>query len=398
MAMQRALEWIEAHENGDEVLSGLSPGVYNCLMMYHVLGYRYPEKRHKFRKAADTFLMLKGDEAYSVPSLSPVWDTCLAASALLEAGSPEAMKSVESALDWLVPKQVLDVRGDWAIKRPNLRPGGWAFQYVNPHYPDVDDTAVVALAMDRYDSINGTKQYVKSVSRAVEWISGMQSRDGAWGAFDVDNTSHYLNSIPFADNEGLLDPPTPDITARCLSLLARTGVPASVSSAAVRYLLREQEADGSWWARWGVNYIYGTWSALRALNAAGISHDAPVIQNAVGFLLESQNGDGGWGENCNSYALNIRKFVPAKSTVSQTSWALLGLMAAGQINHPSVARGVKYLLNTQIDDVLWDEKQYTGTGHPNLLYLRYSGYSKYFPLWALARYNNLKRKNDVRGL
>jgi squalene-hopene/tetraprenyl-beta-curcumene cyclase len=253
----------------------------------------------QFREAADKFLMCEGDEAYTSASLSPVW--------------------------------------------PNLRPGGWAFQYVNPHYPDVDDTAVVALAMDRYDLLHGTKQYAEPVSRAVEWISGMQSRDGGWGAFDLDNTSYYLNSIPFADNEGLLDPPTPDVTARCLSLLAKTSGPASVTNDAVQYLLREQEADGSWWARWGVNYIYGTCSVLCALNAAGISHDAHVMLNAVGFLFKSQNRDGGYGEDCNSYAFNIRKYVSSKSTASQTSWALLGLMAAGQVNHLSVARGVEAL-------------------------------------------------------
>jgi squalene-hopene/tetraprenyl-beta-curcumene cyclase len=299
-------------------------------------------------------------------------------------------------LDWLVPRQILDLKGDWAIKRPNLRPGGWEFQYFNPLYPDVDDTAVVAVAMDRYDSIKGTTRYRESVSRAVEWIVGMQSSGGGWGAFEADNTSHYLNSIPFADTEGLLDPPTADVSGRCISLLTQTRAQSASSVKALKYLLSEQEADGSWFGRWGSNYIYGTWSVLAALNAAGESHGSPAFQRAIPFLLEAQNQDGGWGEELKSYQYHIRRFVPATSTPSQTSWALLGLMAAGQIHHPAVERGVDYLVATQANTGSWDEPQLTGTGHPNLLYLSYDGYSKYFPIWALSRYRNMKCNNEIR--
>jgi squalene-hopene/tetraprenyl-beta-curcumene cyclase len=325
-----------------------------------------------------------------------VWDTALAAHALLETGSDNDAAAARRGLDWLLPLQELNVKGDWAFKRPAVRPGGWAFQYANPHYPDLDDTAVIVVALARAQKERGLPKFETPMARAREWIEGLQSRDGGWGAFDADNTHEFLNNIPFADHGALLDPPSPDLTGRCLSMLAQLG--AAQESDAVRrgidYLRHTQLPDGSWYGRWGVNYIYGTWSALCALNAVGLPHDVPEIKRAASWLIAIQNEDGGWGEDCLSYKLDYRGYERTASTASQTAWALLGLMAAGAVKHPAVPRGIDYLLATQKPDGLWNERLYTGTGFPRVFYLRYHGYPKFFPLWALARYRNLKTTNS----
>ncbi|RYD89714.1 MAG: squalene--hopene cyclase, partial [Sphingomonadales bacterium] len=328
---------------------------------------------------------------YCQPCLSPVWDTALAAHAMLEVGGEAAETRARRALEWLKPLQVLDVKGDWADERPDVRPGGWAFQYNNAHYPDLDDTAVVAMAMDRAN-VDSDRE---PIERAVEWTFGMQSGDGGWGAFDADNVHHYLNDIPFADHGALLDPPTVDVSARCVSMLAQLGYGQDDRrmKTALAYLEREQEHDGSWFGRWGVNYIYGTWSALSALNAARIDPQAPAMRKAVDWLVKIQNQDGGWGEDCESYALDRTGHNPAPTTASQTAWALIGLMAAGEVDHPAVARGIAWLQANQDADGLWAQEYYTGGGFPRVFYLRYHGYPKFFPLWALARYRNLKRGN-----
>ena len=284
-------------------------------------------------------------------------------------------------------------RGDWIARRPDVRPGGWAFQYANPHYPDVDDTAVVALAMDRAQDASIRRiDHRAAIARAQEWILGLQSKNGAWGAFDADNEYHYLNHIPFADHGALLDPPTEDVTARCVSMLAQLGETPENSpavAAAVDYLKRTQHPEGSWYGRWGMNYIYGTWSVLCALNAAGVDHGAPEMRKAAAWLISIQNADGGWGEDGTSYKLDYRGYEPAPSTASQTAWALLGLMATGDVDDPAVARGIEYLQRNQGGDGFWEEARYTATGFPRVFYLRYHGYPKFFPLWALARYRNL---------
>jgi squalene-hopene/tetraprenyl-beta-curcumene cyclase len=292
---------------------------------------------------------------------------------------------------------VLDVAGDWAAVRPQVRPGGWAFQYANAHYPDLDDTAVVVMAMDRAAKTSAAApKYDGAIARAREWIVGLHSRDGGWAAFDADNDYYYLNNIPFADHGALLDPPTADLTARCISMLAQLGeTPASTAPMrdAIDYLRRTQEKDGSWYGRWGLNYIYGTWSVLCALNAAGLDGTAPEVRRAAEWLVAIQNPDGGWGEDGTSYKLDYRGYERAPSTASQTAWALLGLMAAGEVEHPAVERGIAYLCARQEADGFWSEERFTATGFPRVFYLRYHGYRKFFPLWALARYRNLKSRN-----
>jgi squalene-hopene/tetraprenyl-beta-curcumene cyclase len=397
-AIDAAVAWTVERLNGEDGLGAIFPAMANSVMMFYALDY--PEdhpQRAIARRSVEKLLIVHLDYAYVQPCVSPIWDTGLASHALLETGDAEALKQVTKGLQWLESKQVLDVSGDWTVRRPHVRPGGWAFQYANPHYPDVDDTAVVALAMDRAQGLDRGIDHRAAIARAQEWVLGLQSKNGAWGAFDADNEYYYLNSIPFADHGALLDPPTEDVTARCVSMLAQLGDTPQNSpavAAAVDYLKRTQLAEGSWYGRWGMNYIYGTWSVLCALHAAGVDHGAPEMRKAAAWLISIQNADGGWGEDGSSYRLEYRGYEPAPSTASQTAWALLGLMATGDVNEPSVARGVEYLKRNQGSDGFWQEARYTATGFPRVFYLRYHGYPKFFPLWALARYRNLTAGND----
>ena len=397
-AIERALAFIEERLNGEDGLGAIYPPMANVVMMYEALGKdeNFPP-RAITRRGIEKLLVIGEQEAYCQPCVSPVWDTALTCHALQEAGGEEALARTKQGLDWLKPLQVLDLKGDWAVKAPNTRPGGWAFQYNNAHYPDLDDTAVVVMAMDRAQRNAGTREYDAAIARGREWIEGMQSEDGGWAAFDVNNLEYYLNNIPFSDHGALLDPPTEDVTARCISMLAQLGETAASSKAladGIDYLRRTQLAEGSWYGRWGLNYIYGTWSVLCALNAAGVGHNDPMVRKAADWLVSVQNRDGGWGEDAVSYRLDYRGYEQAPSTSSQTAWALLGLMAAGEVEHPAVAKGVEYLKSTQTEKGLWDEQRYTATGFPRVFYLRYHGYSKFFPLWALARYRNLKSTNS----
>ncbi len=395
-AIDRALAFVTERLNGEDGLGAIFPAMANSVMMFDVLGLpAYDPLRSIARKSVEKLLVVHAHEAYCQPCVSPVWDTGLVCQTLLEVGTDAAVAQAHRGLQWLVPKQVLDVAGDWSVRRPRLRPGGWAFQYANPHYPDVDDTAVVVMAMDREQRRDRHGEFAAPIARAREWIEGMQSSNGGWGAFDSDNEYYYLNNIPFADHGALLDPPTEDVTARCLSMLAQLGQ-ARTSPAlarAIDYLRKAQLADGSWYGRWGMNYIYGTWSVLCALNAAGIEHEAPEMRKAVAWLTTIQNPDGGWGEDGSSYKLDYRGYESAPSTASQTAWALLGLMAAGEVNRPAVQSGIDYLLRNQGADGFWNEPRYTATGFPRVFYLRYHGYAKFFPLWALARCRSLRSQN-----
>ena len=400
-AIDSARAFVAERLNGEDGLGAIYPAMANAVLMFDALGYPADHPHLVVaRQSIERLLVVREDEAYCQPCLSPVWDTALATHALMEAGDKASAVSAQAGLEWLAPRQVLEVKGDWAARRPGVRPGGWAFQYANPHYPDLDDTAVVAMAMDRADrgGLSATPDaHSGAIARAREWIEGLQSRNGAWAAFDSDNTFHYLNHIPFADHGALLDPPTADVTARCISLLAQLGETRETNSVLGRgidALLADQEDDGSWFGRWGMNYIYGTWSALCALAASGQDLQSAPVRRAVAWLARIQNPDGGWGESGDSYKLNYMGFEPSPSTASQTAWALLGLMAAGEADHAAVTRGAAYLAATQDEDGFWSEPFHTATGFPRVFYLRYHGYSKFFPLWALARYCNLKRGNS----
>jgi squalene-hopene/tetraprenyl-beta-curcumene cyclase len=398
-AIRHAVQFVTQRLNGEDGLGAIFPAIANSVLMFDALGYpaEHPD-RHTARAALDKLLVIKQDEAYCQPCLSPVWDTALAAHTLLEVGTPAAEKSARQGLEWLKPRQVLDTAGDWAASRPGVRPGGWAFQYANAHYPDLDDTAVIVMAMERASqrSSASAAYFKQAIDRGREWVFGLQSCNGGWGAFDADNSYEYLNHIPFSDHGALLDPPTADVTGRCVSMLAQLGDKPGKSEALDRglaYLKHAQEKNGSWYGRWGMNYIYGTWSALCALNAAGVDAASADVRAAVGWLLSIQNPDGGWGEGGESYRLDYKGYEPAPSTASQTAWALLALMAAGEVAHPAVACGVDYLVSTQREDGLWKEERFTATGFPRVFYLRYHGYPKFFPLWALARYRNLMTGN-----
>ena len=396
-AIDRCVAFVTERLNGEDGLGAIYPAMANSVMMFDALGYAPDHPLRKLARASvERLLVIKDEETYCQPCVSPVWDTSLVCHALLEAGGDEAARRVNAGLEWLKPLQVLDVKGDWAEARPDVRPGGWAFQYNNAHYPDVDDTAVVAMAMDRAQKRTGETSYDEAIGRGAEWIWGLQSHNGGWGAFDADNDHYYLNNIPFADHGALLDPPTVDVSARCIGLLAQMGVGLDDPrmKAAVGYVEKDQQADGSWFGRWGVNYIYGTWSALCGLNAAGVDLEGPCVRRAVDWLVRIQNPDGGWGESCDSYALDYQGYEPAESRASQTAWAVLGLLAAGEADHPAVERGIAWLKANQDASGFWPEDHYTGGGFPRVFYLRYHGYSKFFPLWALARYRNLKRSND----
>ena len=392
-AIKAAIDFVTERLNGEDGLGAIYPAMANSVMMFDAMGIPADDPRAAIAwQSVRKLLVVHEDRAYCQPCLSPVWDTGLAGHAIAEADSA-ATASVDAACHWLAARQITEVKGDWVKLRPDVTPGGWAFQYQNPHYPDVDDTAVVAMLLHR----SRDPLHSDAIHRARDWIVGMQSRNGGWGAFEVDNTHYALNHIPFADHGALLDPPTADVTARCVAFLAQIGhgPDEAVMANAIAYLRAEQEKDGSWFGRWGTNYIYGTWSVLCALNAAGLPHDDPAIRAAVNFLVGCQRPDGGWGEDEETYA-DVPHGQYRRSTASQTAWALIGLMAAGEVENPAVARGVAALLATQRSDGEWDEEDYTAVGFPRVFYLRYHGYRLFFPLLALARYRNLIQGNSHR--
>ncbi|MDQ6828791.1 MAG: squalene--hopene cyclase [Gemmatimonadota bacterium] len=399
-AIDRAVAFVRERLNGDSGLGAIFPAMANTVMMFDALGYAHDHPDFvTARKAIDRLLVVEREEAYCQPCVSPVWDTALVCHTLLEVDNPAAFESAEQGLRWLKSRQVLDVHGDWALQRPRVRPGGWAFQYENSHYPDLDDTAAVVLAMHRLAYLEGdpTNAFDEAIERGSEWVVGLQSKNGGWGAFDADNTLEYLNNIPFADHGALLDPPTADVTARCVGMLAQLARASDKRALerGLQFLRNQQREDGSWYGRWGMNYIYGTWSALCALHAAKVSVQARESRRAVRWLLSIQNSDGGWGEEGSSYELDAGSHKPAPSTASQTAWAILGLIAAGEVASAAVERGVAYLIDTQQPDGFWTESHFTATGFPRVFYLRYHGYPKFFPLWALARYRKLTQSPGV---
>ncbi|OOO02147.1 MAG: Squalene--hopene cyclase [Chromatiales bacterium USCg_Taylor] len=386
-AIQRAESWFTERLNGTDGLGGIFPAMVNAYEALVLLGY---PKDHPYcieaKEALKKLLVAGEDSIYCQPCVSPVWDTAIAANAVFEANGRRASTSCRRALNWLQDRQLGDEPGDWRETRPDLKGGGWAFQYANPHYPDLDDTSMVGWAMCLIDP----QRYKWSTHAAAEWIHGMRSKNGGYGSFDADNTCYYLNHIPFADHGALLDPPTSDVTARCIALLVLAGEPRykTAIAAAIGFLRNEQEADGSWFGRWGTNYIYGTWSVLSALRIAGEDPSQPYLRRAVEWLKSMQQSDGGWGESNGSYFPAQRgEYHP--STAFQTAWALLGLMAAGEVRSEAVRRGIDYLLTRQGADGLWHDEGFTAPGFPRVFYLKYHGYTKYFPLWAMAQFRNL---------
>jgi squalene-hopene/tetraprenyl-beta-curcumene cyclase len=388
-AIAKAKAWIIERLNGEDGLGGIFPAMVNSYQALLLLGM---PKNHPLlmtaRKAIDKLLVIKDHEAYCQPCLSPVWDTALTALALQEADKIHNRPALTQAYNWLKTKQLSDELGDWRVHRPDVEGGGWAFQFANPHYPDVDDTAVVAYAMAE----SGIEGYEESIHRATRWIVGMQASNGGYGAFDVDNTYYYLNEIPFADHGALLDPPTVDVSVRCAMLMARVAkdhdeyLPALERT--IAYVRSEQEDNGSWFGRWGTNYIYGTWSVLLGLEQTNVPKTDPLFAKAANWLKSLQNGDGGWGESNKSYYEDDLSNHYNISTSFQTAWAVIALCVAGQAQSPEVKAGIDFILRKQQADGVWYDNVFTAPGFPKVFYLKYHGYDKFFPLWALARYRN----------
>lgn len=386
-AMRQAAEWIVARQEDDGGWGGIQPPWVYSILALHLLGYSLD---HPVLSAAvsglDTFLVHEatpeGVDRRLEACQSPVWDTCLAATALLDAGATADDASLSNAVSWLLGEEI-DRRGDWAVRRPGLEPGGWAFEFANDGYPDVDDTAEVVLALHRVrDELPEVKG---AVERGIAWVKGMQSKDGGWGAFDADNTGTLVEKLPFCDFGAVIDPPSADVTAHAVEMLAHCDDPDGVElRRGVQWLLRAQEKDGSWFGRWGNNYVYGTGAVVPALIAAGIDRDDPAIRRAVGWLQYHQNSDGGWGEDLRSYVDDAWR-GRGESTASQTAWALLALLAAGEQGQ-AVQNGVTWLVETQREDGGWDEDLYTGTGFPGDFYISYEMYRLVFPISALGRY------------
>jgi squalene-hopene/tetraprenyl-beta-curcumene cyclase len=383
-AIRRAEAWMLERTRYSDGLGAIYPPMMYILMALDVLGY--PRQHPDFVEAHRQFMRLltdDGERFFFQPCFSPVWDTAIAGFALGESRVAPA-EVLRKAADWLLAKEVRR-KGDWSVKRPNAEPAGWYFEYANEFYPDIDDTAMVLLALGQARASRPEAQQA-AMQRAIRWLLSMQSRDGGWAAFDVDNDWTPLSEVPFADHNAMLDPTCPDITGRVLEALCAHG--ADSGSPAIRrgveYLIRNQLPDGSWYGRWGVDYIYGTFLALRGLKAAGQDQREAHMLRAAEFLRSVQNADGGWGESCASYDNN--SFTPAESTASQTAWAVLGLLAAGDCDTGSVIRGIEYLLETQRGDGSWHEELTTGTGFPKVFYLVYHLYRQSFPLLALATF------------
>jgi squalene-hopene/tetraprenyl-beta-curcumene cyclase len=385
-AIEAARLWLEERLAVPGGLGGIYPAIANSVLALRLLGY--PDDHPLILgqvKELQALAVARDDEFYLQPCPSPVWDTSLVANALTESDLPPNHPALVRAVDWMLAKQVA-LPGDWQVKRPHVQPGGWAFQYDNPYYPDLDDTAMVLMALEKVKGVDPDRTRLAR-ERGLGWFLGMQNQDGGWASFDADNNRIFLNNIPFADHGALLDPSTEDLTGRGLELLGTLGYGLDFEPAdrALDFIRHSQRHDGPWYGRWGVNYIYGTWSVLRGLAAIGVDPRHEFVQRAVRWLVRRQNTDGGWGETCESYT---RPELAGRgvSTPSQTAWALLALFAAGHITGSAVDGGVAYLLSTQRPDGSWEDGLWNGTGFPRVFYLKYHLYARYFPLWALGVY------------
>jgi len=386
IALRQAERWMLARFERSDGVGAIYPGVMNSIIALRCLGYSVDDPQ--FIRAMDEFeaLGIEEEDTFRMqPCKSPVWDTAYALFALGESGVPRTESRLVRAADWILQKQVTH-KGDWAVKNKKGQPGGWYFEFNNEFYPDVDDTAMVNLALSHVEHPNGRYQR-DSVERAIDWVLSMQCKNGGFASFDKDNDRMVFQYVPFADHNAMLDPPTVDITGRVLEMLAAYGFTLQDRPVqrALEFIRKEQEPDGSWFGRWGVNYVYGTMQVLRGLEAIGVDNHEPYVQQAAEWLRSVQNADGGWGETCESYDDSTARGI-GPSTPSQTAWAVLGLLAAEDTRSDSVARGIAFLLKHQKKDGSWDEAYYTGTGFPRVFYLKYHLYRQYFPLLALTTY------------
>lgn len=397
-SLRLAEGWMLERLEDSDGLGSIYPGIANTILAMKCLGYPDTDPRLVGQLQELDRLEVPGDDTTRYqPCRSPVWDTAISMIALAESGLDRAHPSLTQACQWVISKEI-DIRGDWSVTNPSGPTGGWHFQFNNVFYPDVDDTAMVLLAL-RHVHLEEPNSQIreKAFLRGLNWLLSMQASTGGWAAFDKENSKVILTKIPFADHNAMIDPPTTDITARVLELLGYIGYDKSYPSCAraIRFVLDEQEEDGSWYGRWGVNYIYGTWQALRGLAAIGADMKQPYAQRAVAWLKSVQLPDGGWGETCQTYDDPSKKGC-GPSTPAQTAWAVMGIMAAG-VYDESVRRGIQYLLTTQRPDGTWDETEYTGTGFPKVYYLEYTMYRNYFPLQALGNYRMALHEGRARG-
>ena len=387
LALARATEWLLRRQEADGSWGGIQPPWVYSLMALDLMGYGldHPAMRAGL-EGIDRFTIVEGDVRRLEACQSPVWDTALAMIGLVDAGVTRDHPALVRATDWLLAEEIR-VKGDWAVRRPDLPPGGWAFEFANDNYPDIDDTAEVVLALRRVAEGYPDRQRLEAaIRRGVRWARGMQSTDGGWGAFDADNVRTLSRELPFCDFGEVIDPPSADVTAHVVEMLAVEGAGGDADTRrGLSWLARNQETDGSWFGRWGANHVYGTGAVVPAAVAAGIPPDDPKIEAAVRWLEGHQNPDGGWGEDLRSY-VDQDCIGRGASTASQTAWALLALLAAGRRRSPSTRRGVAWLAETQTSDGTWDEPWYTGTGFPGDFYINYHLYRLSFPISALGRY------------
>lgn len=392
LALKSAEKWMLQRFEQSDGLGAIYPSILNSIIAMRCLGYSMDDPQ--LIRALDEFEKLgieEGDTFRMQPCVSPVWDTAYALFALGESGvDPKDPRLVRGA-EWMLKKQIRR-KGDWAVKVPHAEPGGWYFEHNNEFYPDVDDTAQVLLALGHIETSDERFQR-EAVERGIRWELAMQCRNGGWASFDKDNDRMVFQYVPFADHNAMLDPATVDITGRVLEALAANGATLGDKHVqqAIRFIQQEQESDGSWFGRWGVNYIYGTMCVLRGLDAIGYDHNEPMVQQALEWLRMMQNPDGGWGESIASYEDENQKGIGV-STASQTAWAVLGLMAGGDLRSDAAARGIAWLLDHQNEAGGWSEVPYTGTGFPRVFYLKYHSYPWYFPLLALAKYARMQQE------
>ncbi|MCF6157202.1 MAG: squalene--hopene cyclase [wastewater metagenome] len=394
IALKKAEKWMLDHVEKSGGVGAIWPGIINSIFAMKCLNYpdNHPALISQLNEL-EKLIVYEEDKLYLQPCVSPVWDTAWAVVALHESGIPSNHPALQEAGQWLLSKEIKSF-GDWALKCKVEEPSGWYFQYENEFYPDTDDSAVVLMALQCI-SLPENAYKEKAFLRGLKWIQAMQCDDGGWGAFDRNNNKVILNHIPFADFNALLDPSTSDVTGRCLEFLGKIGFSNTYTDirSAMEFLQREQEEGGSWFGRWGANYIYGTWSVLAGLLAVGEDMNKPYIKKAANWLKSIQNSDGGWGETIQSYDDPFLKGI-GKSTPSQTAWALLGLCHASEVKSDAVRKGIEFLLKKQREDGSWDELEFTATGFPKVFYLKYHMYRNYFPLLALSRYRNLMQKSD----